>query len=175
MRPSSEGRATIRLAQEGDLPGLGRLGALLVYQHHAFDPARFLAPDDGVEEGYAWFLGTQLQAPDVVIHVAQVEGEVVGYVYAAIEPPSWKELREQAGFIHDIVVDERFRRRGVGQQLLEAAVAWLEQRGAPQILLCTATANLPAQRLFARLGFRTTMLEMSRQAGTTKPPFPSNL
>jgi hypothetical protein len=60
---SSEGtapRATIRRAQERDLPALGRLGALLVCQHHAFDPARFLAPDDRVEEGYAWFLGTQL-------------------------------------------------------------------------------------------------------------------
>jgi hypothetical protein len=34
------------------------------------------------------------------------DGTVVGYVYAGIEPQSWKELRDAAGFIHDVVVDQ---------------------------------------------------------------------
>ena len=34
-------------------------------------------------------------------------GAAVGYVFAGIEPFSWKELRDAAGFVHDIVVDER--------------------------------------------------------------------
>ena len=40
---------TIRRAEKRDLPALGRLGAMLVRGHHAFDPARFLAPMPGVE------------------------------------------------------------------------------------------------------------------------------
>ena len=35
--------------------------------------------------------------------------EVVGYVYAGLEPQSWKELREACGFIHDVAVDEARR------------------------------------------------------------------
>ena len=54
--------------------------------------------------------------------MAERAGEVVGCVYAGIEPHSWKELREAAGFIHDA-----------------------------------------ARRLFARLGFRHTMTEMTRE------------
>ena len=43
----------------------------------------------------------------------------------------------------------------------------LERRGAPRILLATAVENEPAQRLFASLGFRTTMVEMTREATST--------
>ncbi len=156
----------IRRALERDLPTLGRLGALLVRDHHAFDAARFMAPADSVEEGYAWFLGTQLEKPDAVVLVAERAGRVLGYVFAGIEPRSWMELRDDAGFIHDVVVEEDARRTGVATRLVEEAAAWLEQQGAPRVLLWTAQANTPAQRLFAKLGFRPTMLEMTRERRT---------
>jgi len=159
---------TIRLAQPKDLPSLGHLGAQLVRQHHGFDPQRFMAPTDDIEGGYQWFLGTQLEEPDVVIHVAEQAGKVVGYAYAGLEPQSWKELREAAGFIHDVVVDEAARGGGVGGALVEAAARWLEAQGAPRLMLWTAELNAPAQRLFARLGFRRTMIEMTREAGATR-------
>lgn len=153
----------IRPAEERDLPALGRLGALLVRAHHGFDSARFMAPGPGVEEGYAWFLGTQLAEPEVVIYVAERAGEVVGYVYAGVEPQSWKELRERAGFLHDVVVAEPLRGRGIAGRLIEAAARWLEAQGVPRVMLWTAERNGPAQRLFERLGFRRTMIEMTRE------------
>jgi ribosomal protein S18 acetylase RimI-like enzyme len=157
----------IRRADQRDLPAVGRLGAALVRQHHDFDPARFMAPTAGLDEGYAWFLGTQLSEPGVVIFVAEAPGapprELLGYVYAGLEPQSWKELRDPAGFIHDVVVDPAARRQGVATGLLEAAAAWLEEQGAPRVMLWTAEQNPVAQRLFARLGFRRTMIEMTRE------------
>jgi ribosomal protein S18 acetylase RimI-like enzyme len=139
---------------------------MLVRSHHAFDNARFMAPVDSVEEGYAWFLGTQLDKPDAVVLVAERAGEVLGYVFAGIEARSWMELRDEAGFIHDVVVEESARRSGVATRLIEEASAWLEERGAPRVMLWTAQANIPAQRLFAKLGFRITMLEMTRERRT---------
>jgi len=88
---------------------------------------------------------------------------VLGYVYAGLEPMSWKELREPAGFIHDVVVAEPARRQGIGARLLEEAASWLESHGAPRLMLWTAELNQPAQRLFVRLGFRRTMIEMTRE------------
>ena len=146
-----------------DLPALGRLGALLLRTHYQFDPLRFMAPGSHPEEGYAWFLGTQLREEDVVVFVAERESSIVGYVYAALEPQSWKELREACGFIHDIVVDESGRRSGVATLLMEAAIGWLRERGAPRVVLGTAQRNDAAQRLFERLGFRRTMIEMTRE------------
>lgn len=145
------------------MPVLGRLGALLVRQHHGFDGDRFMAPSPGLERGYADFLRGELDDPEVVVFVAEVAGAAIGYVYAGLEPRSWKELREPAGFIHDLVVEETHRGRGAATALLEAAAAWLQARGAPRIMLWSAEMNVAAQRLFARLGFRRTMIEMTRE------------
>jgi ribosomal protein S18 acetylase RimI-like enzyme len=159
----SDAELVIRPATGADLPALGRLGALLLRAHHGFDRLRFMAPGSRPEEGYAWFLGTQLRDYDVIVLVAEQQDEIVGYVYAGLEPTSWKELREACGFIHDVVVEEHGRRSGVATALIEAAVGWLRERGAPRVVLWTAEHNEGAQRLFERLGFRRTMVEMARE------------
>src|SRR5258705_7883624 len=152
----------VRRADRGDLPALRRPGALLIRVHHAFDERRFLAPGPHSEEGYGRFLAAQ-QGDDVAVFVAERDGRVVGYVYAGIEPRSWKELRDVAGFIHDVVVDEGVRGLGIGTRLLETAAEWLVARGVPRVMLWTAARNTGAQRLFERLGFRCTMIEMTRE------------
>jgi ribosomal protein S18 acetylase RimI-like enzyme len=160
----------VRPATPADLPALGTLGALLMRTHYAFDSRRFLPPGDAPEEGYAWFLETQLRQPDAVILVAERDGHVVGYVYAGLEPLSWKELRGPAGFIHDIVVDEHSRHRGVARELLDAAVVWLREHGAPRVMLWTATPNARAHRLFQAAGFRQTMTEMTLEVSASDGP-----
>jgi GNAT superfamily N-acetyltransferase len=157
------GSVEIRPATASDLPALGRLGASLIHTHFAFDAQRFMAPPSQPEGGYARFLATQLREPDVCVLVAAVGDEVVGYVYAALEPHSWKELREAAGFIHDVAVAETYRGRGIGSLLVTGASEWLRAHGAPRVLLWTAERNAAARQLFTRLGFRTTMVEMTRE------------
>ena len=151
----------IRTAEESDLPVLGRLGASLLRAHFDFDPLRFMPPGENPEKGYEWFLRSQLHEEQAVVLVAEQEGMVVGYVYAALEPRSWKELREPAGFIHDVVVSEHSRHSGIGQALIENVCGWLRAHGAPRVILWTADQNTVAQRLFERLGFRKTMIEMT--------------
>jgi ribosomal protein S18 acetylase RimI-like enzyme len=153
----------IRRAERRDAAMLGRLGAALVRDHYAFDRQRFLTPAPDVEEGYARFLSRRLADADEAVFVAERAGALVGYVYAGVEPRSWKELRDRAGFIHDVVVDPAARRAGIGARLIEAAAAWLAERGVPRVMLWTAERNRPAQRLFERLGFRRTMVEMTRE------------
>jgi ribosomal protein S18 acetylase RimI-like enzyme len=136
---------------------------MLLRAHHAFDPERFIAPGADPEGGYQWFLQSQLREADAAVFVAEQEGAVIGYVFAALEPISWKDLREACGFIHDIAVDEAGRRSGVATALMTAAVDWLRSRGSPRVVLGTAERNAAAQRLFEGLGFRRTMIEMTRE------------
>jgi GNAT superfamily N-acetyltransferase len=159
MRPM----LTIRRAEPRDARALGTFGAALMRTHAAFDPQRFLAAGDHAERGYAGFLRSQLDDEDVAVLVAERDQRLVGYVYAGLEPMSWKELRGPAGFIHDVVVDDDERGAGTGTALIESAVAWLKERGAPRVVLWTADRNADAQRLFARLGFRRTTVEMTRE------------
>jgi ribosomal protein S18 acetylase RimI-like enzyme len=159
----SDAGVTIRPATRADLPTLGRLGALLVRVHYAFDALRFLAPPPHMEELYASFLGTQMQEPDRLVLVAERDGVVVGYTYAGVEGDDYQALRGPAGVLYDILVDPAERGHGVGRTLLDATLAALRARGAPRVVLMTAERNATAQQLFARAGFRRTMIEMTRE------------
>ncbi|MDQ6800455.1 MAG: GNAT family N-acetyltransferase [Acidobacteriota bacterium] len=153
----------VRKAERRDLESLGMLGALLIRTHNDFDRKRFLPPREGVETAYASFLGRALDSPDDCVFVAERNGVIVGYVFAALEPLSWKELRGPAGFIHDVAVTEEARRSGVGMKLIDAAIEWLRSRGAPRVILWSAASNAIARALFRRLGFRETMVEMTME------------
>jgi ribosomal protein S18 acetylase RimI-like enzyme len=154
---------TVRRATAADLPTLGRLGALLVRTHHDFDPKRFIEASPQTEAGYASFLGTQLDKPNVAVLVGDENGEVVGYVYAGVEGRDYMSLRGPAGVVYDIAVDPSRRRGGVGRTLLQAVLGFLKSHGAPRVVLSTATQNEAAQRLFEGAGFRRTMIEMTAE------------
>jgi ribosomal protein S18 acetylase RimI-like enzyme len=154
----------IRPATSADVPAIGRLGALLVRTHHDFDPERFIAASDRTADGYGSYLGSQLRKADVIVLVAEENGEVLGYTYAGIEGFDYMALRGPAGVLYDIVVDPAYRNRGVGRLLLDTTLAALTAKGAPRVVLSTAERNEPAQRLFAHAGFRRTMIEMTREA-----------
>ena len=141
--------AIIRPARSADLPHLGRLGALLVQEHHDFDARRFLPARRRTPDDYAWFLGTQIGEANVVILVAENHGQVIGYAYGAVEGYDYMSLRGPAAVLHDLIVDPAYRRRGVGQLLLNAALSNLKSRGAPRVVLSTAERNESAQRLFS--------------------------
>ena len=153
----------IRRAMADDMDAVGRLGALLVRTHHDFDPQRFIAATSRTEQGYGAYLRTQLDESSVVVLVAELGGTVVGYTYAGVEGQDWMALRGPAGALYDIVVDLAHRGAGIGTQLLEATIAELRARGAPRVVLFTAERNEMAQQLFARAGFRRTMIEMTRE------------
>lgn len=151
-----------------DLPAVGKLAAKLVAMHYGFDPKRFIHLPHA-EAGYARYFASQLDQDDVVLLVAEHEAcasagtRVCGYAYGRLEPISYDELREPCGKLHDVYVDERARSLGIGKALVNDVVARLSAKGAPRVLLLTAAQNESAQRLFRSLGFRTTMLEMTRE------------
>ena len=153
----------IRPAAPPDLAAVGRLGALLIREHHDFDPQRFIAAPARSEQRYSSFLGGQLANPDIVVLVAERDGEVVGYTYSGVEGNDYMSLRGPAGVLYDIVVDPAHRRQGIGRMLVEGTLEALKARGAPRVVLSTAEKNKPAQRLFDSAGFRRTMIEMTKE------------
>ena len=154
---------TVRPARPEDERFLGRLGAMLVEEHHHFDPRRFIAPLPDLAERYGQFLVSRTEREDTLVLVAERAGELVGYAFGGIEGNDYMALRGPAGVLYDLVVDPEHRRQGIGTALMEAALAALTRLGAPRVLLFTAEKNHVAQALFAKSGFRRTMIEMTRE------------
>lgn len=156
----------VRRLLAADLPATAKLAARLVRLHHEYDPLRFMSIEP-LEAGYERFLRSQIDRDGGVLLVAVEprEGEevVVGYLFGSLEDRNWSDLRDACGKIHDVYVDQSARRRDVATRLVEEAVGALRAMGAPRVLLMTAWRNEPARRLFAGLGFRPTMVEMTRE------------
>lgn len=77
--------------------------------------------------------------------VAEADGQVVGYAGA------WLVLEE--GHITNIAVDEPFRGRGIGLMVTRALMQYAANMGVQYMTLEVRRSNLPAQRLYQKLGF----------------------
>src|SRR5437762_1352426 len=121
------------------------------------------APRSRTPDDYASFLSSQLDDSDAVVLVAEHDGQVIGYAYAAMEGYDYMSLRGPAGLLHDVIVDPDHRGQGVGRLLVDALLSDLQSRGVPRVVLSAAERNESAQRLFERMGFRRTMVEMTRE------------
>jgi ribosomal protein S18 acetylase RimI-like enzyme len=155
---------TVRAMTSSDLPDAGRLAGKLVRMHHDLDPQRFIHLPN-VEAGYAGYFAGELKSKKVVLLVAIGEGgKVVGYAYGRLEPRSYNDLLEACGKLHDVYVEEDARGKRLGDALVREVLKRLTEKGAPRVVLSTAVQNKAAQHLFEKLGFRTTMLEMTREA-----------
>lgn len=53
----------------------------------------------------------------------------------------------------NIVVDDHYRGRGMGRELLASGLAWMQQFGAERCVLEVRVSNRPARSLYASLGF----------------------
>lgn len=153
---------TIRAAVAADLPAIAELAGSLVRLHHELDAARFMLISN-VAPGYARFFASELNDPDAFICQALLDSECVGYAYARLEPRNWNDLLDACGVLQDLFVSENARRRGIAKQLVAAVQHWLRERGAPRLVLHTASRNASARAFFAELGFRETMVEFTQE------------
>jgi len=154
----------VRAAEPRDLEAAAQLAGKLVHFHQALDPERYMKMER-IEAGYRQWFEKELARPkQVVLLVAEHGTELVGYAYGRIEEADWNLLLAAHGALHDLWVEPDARRSGVASRLVTTMCAELKALGAPRVLLHTAWQNAHAHAFFETLGFRRTMLEMTREA-----------
>ncbi|MDH7485505.1 MAG: GNAT family N-acetyltransferase [Anaerolineae bacterium] len=80
--------------------------------------------------------------------VAEVDGQVRGYVDVGVQ-------RDQhLAWVHNLVVDRPYRRRGLGTALLREAMRWGQQRAVRRMMFAVQSKNDPAIRFCHHLGCR---------------------
>jgi len=167
-------RVAIRDARAEDVFVLARMGARLAREHHRMDPARFFLPEEPIEDGYAWWLGKELVNPRAVVLVAVRRGRPVGYAYGRVEKRDWNTLRERCAVGVDLWVEPRSRRGGVGRRLVDALAERFAARGEPRLVIQVAATNERALGAFDGMGFRRTVVELSRELDPARPTPPKD-
>ena len=72
-------------------------------------------------------------------------GRLIGFLIARCATPEWE--------IENVVVAREKRRRGIGIEIILALLREAQSSGATSVLLEVRESNLPALRLYEKLGF----------------------
>jgi ribosomal protein S18 acetylase RimI-like enzyme len=89
------------------------------------------------------------------IFICEDAGAVAGFITVLTRMP-FLELDDPPGeyaLVTDLVVLERFRRRGFGRALLDAAERYARDQGARELRIGVLSANHGAKRLYGAAGF----------------------
>ncbi len=133
--------AVIRKARKEDIP-------MVMYINRVSLPENY--PE--------WFFEEHLERWGEAFYVAEIDGKVVGYVMSRVEfgaPYVAEGSIVKKGHIVSIAVLEGYRRRGIGRKLMENALRSLREiYECKEAYLEVRVSNLPAIRLYEKLGFR---------------------
>lgn len=99
-----------------------------------------------------------------MVLVAEVDGEVAGYATVMIRVRS-DEIEDgefEYGLVSDLVVADRFRRRGIGRHLLAAAESFARDSGMQWLRIGVLAENRAAAGLYDALGFGSLYVEREK-------------
>src|SRR5580704_10063205 len=101
------------------------------------------------------------QAPHIQLVVAEDgEGAVVGCLQLCVLP-GLSSQGASRGLIEDVRVAAPCRGRGVGEQMVQWAIAQARARGCKLVELITHNSRVDAQRFYLRLGFAPSHVGMT--------------
>ena len=82
------------------------------------------------------------------------QDKIAGYCAYYLKPElSFRGLRKKS-VIHSIATDNKFRGKGYGRKLLEESIKEMKLNGIYSILLYVNVKNIPAIKLYEKMGFQ---------------------
>jgi ribosomal protein S18 acetylase RimI-like enzyme len=160
--------AEVHNATKTDLDAAVGLWRQLAAYHAALDPA--FSPAEDAEETFRKFLKKSLRRRDALVLVAVEGGKVVGLctAYIHLSPPLFRP--DRIGNVADLVVDEAFRRRGIGTALVGEARRWLERNNVGRCRAMVATLNDSSRAFWQKAGFTEHVVVLEKTLPRTLPP-----
>jgi len=128
---------TIRAATHRDIAAIGRLLMQLVPE----------IPRESVTQ----ICSVLLELPTAEVIVGERENEIIGIITLSFRPAI--HHGGLLGVIDELVVDERYRSRGIGNRLVDYAIEVFRQRGAVDIEVVSALHRTRSHEFYERKGF----------------------
>ncbi len=116
----------------------------------------------GLKAEWRRFVRGHIGRTDRLCLVAEIDGEAVGFLLAAILTRPKVFERRPYGHIYDAFVDATHRNRRVGEALVNTALEWCRARRVDRVELYTHARNDLGMRFWQRMGFETTVHILDR-------------
>lgn len=113
-------------------------------------------------ERFAEFVSGRILSETACVLVAEQQGRIVGYCLAAVSkfPPVFEH--QEYGAISDLAVSAPWRRGGIGQALVAAALRWFAARAIHRIEVRVAISNEVSTAFWEKMGFAPYLEIMSQ-------------
>jgi len=111
---------------------------------------------------YKKFVAKRIRARNAAVFVAELNEKIIGHVIVFVDklPPIY--VHDKQGYIGEIFVEEKYRGKGVGCELLSAAQKWAKKKGLFSLGLMVCNKNEAAISAYCKFGFFEHHLKMSK-------------
>ncbi|MFY9397420.1 MAG: GNAT family N-acetyltransferase [Desulfomonilia bacterium] len=138
---------TIRKAHAGDAPAVSSLFSQLGYPATA--------------EEMAGRIRTLSSKQEYLVFVAEVGSEIVGLICAYIGYSL--EFTGKYGRLTALVVDEKWRGRGIGKMLMEKVESSLANHGASLVVLTSSSFRKESHEFYRHIGYLDTGIRFTKK------------
>ena len=96
----------------------------------------------------------------------EVDKRIVGFCSLSVKNNLWQQ--GNLGHIDELIVDESFRRKGIGKELLHRLIRFAEEKGCRRIELDSAFHRTKAHDFYEENGFEKRALLFSKKLGQSQ-------
>ena len=156
---SDKSDVIVRDATEADLDRVAELWTEMIDLHHDLDERFWIRRPDG-QENFGKSMAESLGDEKRILVVAEVDGCVAGFVLGHISDEPITMSERTSAYISDVSVGFEFRGKGVGRELVDAAMKRLADLGVQDLTLLAAVKNECAVGFYEALGFERHFITM---------------
>jgi len=142
----------IQRATQSDVGVAAELIVRMKRLNNEFDPLFTVVPD--AKERAESYVAESLKTPDVLLLVATAGRKVVGVLRAEVRERVFY-LPSKNGHITDFYILPEFRRKALGNEMLEKAAVELKKMGAEIVTAEVPSQNDIAVKFYTKRGFRS--------------------
>ncbi len=144
-------KVRIKLAEEQHIPGVVEIWKDFMDFHQAKDP--FFTRREGADKEFSNYFREVMSSDETHALVALDKEKVIGFSISAIKnhPPIFTETKY--GEIIDLAIHDEYRRKGIGEEMLNIIFEWFDAHDARRIELRVAAKNYIGYSFWEKHGF----------------------
>lgn len=135
----------------------------LAGKKHELKFNKSLKPFSANKKRYLEYLREDLAARNSVVFFAVEKNKPVGIITGRIYSALPIKARKKKGYISNLYILPGHRKKGTAMKLTRELLEWFRKKKIKDVHLGVFSKNSPAQKLFAKLGFKNYIIDMKKQ------------